>query len=190
MPKKLIFTVVVVIILVAELIWGGWTLTKKFPQTQVQPAVSQPEVQSTIILKALKSEFKLGENLPVTIELSTAKSTDGTDVVIIYDPKKLQVVSGASKAPVTVGSLYNEYPSNKIDENTGRIFISGVTSQANGVVGNGVFGSITFKAKVAGPTTISIDFTPNSTVDSNIIETKTAKDVLTGVNNLEINITP
>lgn len=190
MPKKLIF-IVVGLVLIAELIWGVWNLTKKSSQTQVQqPTVQHPVIQSTIVLKASKNSYKIGENIAVTIDLSSQKPTDGTDVIIVYDPKKLQVVPASAKTPVAVGNLYNNYPLNKVDEATGRISISGITSQTNGVIAKGVFGTINFKAIAAGPAKIMVDFTPGSTVDSNIIETKTAKDILSGVNNLEINLTP
>ncbi len=189
MPKKLIFTIVG-LILIAELIWGGWSLTRKFTKTPAQITTQQTQAKSTISLKSSKNSFKIGENIPVTIELFSGKVTDGADIILTYDPKKLQIIPASTKVPVAVGNLYNDYPINKVDESTGYIFVSGITSQANGVMANGVFGTISFKAKAAGSTKISVNFTPNSTVDSNIIENKSAKDLLIGVKNLEVNIIP
>ena len=44
--------------------------------------------------------------------------------------------------------------------------------------------------KAPGKAKIAFDFTPGSTTDSNVIETKTAQDILGSVTDLEVNITP
>lgn len=184
--KKYIFVIVGVVIL-AELLWAGWFLTKG-SQVTTNGATAQVAGGSVISLRATKNSFRMGENIPVSVEIASDKVTDGSDIVIIYDPKMLSVVTDVAKTPVATGSLYSDYPVNKLDETAGRINVSGITSLSGGTLPKGVFGTVTFQAKQSGKVKISLDFTSGSTTDSNIIETKTAKDVLSGVNNLEVNI--
>lgn len=190
--KRNIFIVVAVVI-VAELVWVYRSLgpiapvvpaPKVLPQTT--KAVSSP---STISLKTSTSLVKVGERVVVSVDMASSKATDGTDLVILYDPKLLSVVPVAGKQVMKVNSLYSDYPVNS-DDGNGRITVSGISTQSGGVVPKGVFGTLTFQAKGAGVAKISLDFTPDSTTDSNIIEARSANDILSSVENLEVRITP
>lgn len=192
MDKRFIFIILGVII-AAELIWAGWTLSKEWTQSKIAPAPS-PVIRpqrtkvvkpTTISLVADKNQLKKGEKLTVAINISSEIATDGTDLIILYDPKLLSV---NAQTPVTLGSLYDDFPLNKVDSESGRITISGISNKSGGTVANGLFGTVIFTAKKAGVAKISLDFTAGSTVDSNVIETDSGKDVLEKVNNLEVNI--
>lgn len=192
MNKKIIFIILGAVI-VGELIWAGWTLSKEWTQSKIAPAPS-PVIRpqrtkvvkpTTISLVADKNQLKKGEKLTVAINLSSEVATDGTDLIILYDPKLLSV---NAQTPVTLGSLYDDFPLNKVDSESGRITISGISNKSGGTVANGLFGTVIFTAKKAGVAKISLDFTAGSTVDSNVIETDSGKDVLEKVNNLEVNI--
>lgn len=188
LTKKVVF-IVVGLILLAELLWAGWTINKNNSSGKLSvdktPAVVSGD--STISLKTPNSSFKVEETILVTIEMNSSKVTDGADVVISYDAIRLSILPGLANAPVKTGTLYSEYPVNQVDQAAGKIIVSGI-APTSGVVPKGLFGTVTFKALKAGSAKISIDFTPGSTTDSNIIETKTAKDILNGVNNLGVNI--
>ena len=73
---------------------------------------------------------------------------------------------------------------------TGKITVAGITQAQGGVLANGLFGTVVFQAKAAGQAKISLDYTPGSTIDSNVTESETVEDVLDKVENLEINILP
>lgn len=185
--KKIIFGLVGVVLLV-ELVWAGLILKegKTAGSSAAEPGKSG--ASSTLSLNASKDSLRVGETVTVSIDVSSKVATDGLDIIMLYDPKLLSVVTGADKSAVTLGTIYNDYPLNQVDEKAGRIAVSGITSKAGGVVAKGVLGTVMFTAKAPGKAKIAFDFTLGSTTDSNVIETKTAKDVLGSVTNLEVNI--
>lgn len=186
MSKKILFIVLGIIIL-GELVWAGWTLSRSNNATGPVTKLTFPVKASptTISLTSEKSTIKTGDKTTVLINLSSTRSTDGTDLIILYDPKVLSV---NAQNPVTFGKLYDDYPLNKVDLSSGKIMVSGISNKKGGTIANGLFGSVEFTAKAPGKTKIVLDFTPGSTVDSNVIETSTGHDILQGVNNLELNI--
>lgn len=191
---KIIFGVAAVVLL-GELAWAGWDLTQKpviAPSSTVKnapPSVTRVEPKATLSLTSAQNTIKVGQKVAVNINISASKPTDGTDLIIRYDPKVLNLMPNGTAA-VKVGTIYGSYPVNKYEDKTGRITVSGISAQGGSVVPQGIFGSLEFTAKAAGKTTISLDFARGSTVDSNIIESKTAKDILTDVKNAEVTIIP
>lgn len=179
--------------LAGEVVWAVLTLsspTAKGKGLTVSGLQASPASGATMVtLTAPKSSVAVGEKFSVSIEVLSAKPTDGADIIMTFDPTKLTVVrNGATDSPVITGSMYSDYPLNSIDETLGKVFISGVSSSPSGVVPNGTFGTVVFQAKSAGKSSLSLDFTPGSTVDTNVIESRTAKDLLEKVNNLELEI--
>ncbi|MBI4037396.1 hypothetical protein HY385_03155 [Candidatus Daviesbacteria bacterium] len=194
LSKKVILALVVVA-LVGEGIWAYQTLSKKSAvsggQTPVPSTTSSTKPKTTLLLQSSQNTIKIGDKLTVAVNIAADKATDGVDIIILYDPKLLTVVPvEGTKNAMMVGSIYSDYPINAVDGVKGKITVSGITTQVGGVVPRGTFGSITFTAKAAGQAKISLDFTKGSTVDSNVIETKTAKDLLEEIRNTEVNITP
>ena len=184
LTRKNIFIVLGVIIGL-EVIWAGWSLFKSSQVTQTSPVANQSQVQQTAItLSSAKSEYKVGEQIVVDINISSAKQVDGADLIITYDPKML------TAKPATPGTIFSDYPQNTVDANLGKVSISGITAQPGGVVPDGEFGKVTFVAKAAGTTKIAFDFTAGQTGDTNVSETGTGKDILEEVSELEINILP
>lgn len=189
-------TVIAIFLVVGEMAWAGWTLTRPLPQKAVSEPVSESAVPSKLEEKTIlslvtpKSGIKVGEKFTVSINVFSVKRTDGIDVVINYDPRILSVVKNSPQGQtVSTGKIYTDYPLNIVDEQLGRIAVSGINSSIDGVIPKGEFGSVVFVPKRPGPTKISFEFTPSNTTDSNVIENKTAKDILDGVQNLDINIT-
>ena len=176
-------------VVVAELLWAGWTISQTNKQiNQTPPAVSTP-ISSQIGLSSDKTAVKEGEQFTVSANILSDQATDGVDLIINYDPKLISVVQvGETNAPVILGSLYNDYPINTLDSKAGKITVSGISTQTDGIKPNGLFGSIIFKAESSGQALISLDFEAGSTVDTNIIEKGTGEDNLEKVNSLEINI--
>lgn len=185
LTRKNIFIILGVVIAV-ELIWALWFLVKG-AQLQPAPAVITTQVplpQTSIILSSAKAEYKLGEQIVVDVNISSAKQVDGVDLIITYDPKVL------SAQPAILSTMFSDYPQNKVDSNLGKVSISGITTQTGGVIPEGNFGSISFVAKTAGITKIAFDFTAGQTGDTNVSQTGTGADILQKVNQLEINILP
>lgn len=186
--KKIVLAVVAVFIS-GELIWAAITLFKTTTSSQSAPAMTTGATRKpSLTLQASKSSLKVGENVTIQINEFSPKPTDGTDVVILYDPKLLKIQPAANGSPVLVTTMYNQYPVNSVDEKNGRITVSGISSKSGGTLTQGFFGSVVFRAQAPGKTTVSLDYTPGKTTDSNIIETKTTKEILAEVGNVELNI--
>ncbi len=191
-PTVKVILAVLAIIVIGELIWAGITLTKgnktnipvvdNLTRTTTQPA--------RIILQSDKAGLKIGEQVKVDILVDTGgKATDGTDVILNFDPKTLSVVTASVSAkPVSVGTIYTSYPKNSQEPD--KVLLSGISGVGSSFSGQGLLGSVTFKALAAGLTTVAVDFRLGSTTDSNMIETGTVTDVLTEVKNLSLTILP
>ncbi|MBI2018621.1 hypothetical protein HYS96_02835 [Candidatus Daviesbacteria bacterium] len=172
-------------VIVVEVLWAGWTLYQTNRQiVQTVPPVATKPQPTQIELRTDKTSVKVGEKFTVSINMLSDKSTDGADLIINYDPKLLLA------EPLTLGTLYNEYPKNTIDARAGKITVSGISTATDGIKPNGLFGSMVFTAKGQGQSSISLEFTPGSTVDTNIIEQGTGKDILEKVKNVEVTISP
>lgn len=196
--KKLFYVILGIggLVIIGELIWAYMNFvnqstpatTQNIQNTQSAPAEAPI---GTISLTAPKTTLSVGEKLTVTINASSSgRLTDGTDLIITYDPNILSVETvGEEKRPIVISDVYSEYPSNSIDPTKpGVIAASGISSEQNGTVIDGVFGSMIFTAKAPGKTTVGIQFDPNLTSESNIIETNTGKDILNKVQNLEVEV--
>ncbi|MCL4367075.1 cohesin domain-containing protein [Patescibacteria group bacterium] len=120
----------------------------------------------------------------VSVVVNTAGvQTDGVDAVIFYDPTRFRAVK------LTSGSLYPDYPtaSNFIDQQNGKISITGVSSTTQAFSGSGTLATIDFTVldnAPAGATQLKFDFDPNDktkTTDSNIVQRGTTNDILSSV---------
>lgn len=192
--KPVYLFIIIGLVIIIEAIWAYKTLIalNSIPKPNSVPINTQSvqkKVLNIIALTVSKNEFKVGESIPVTINVASNKNTAGADLIIKYDPNLLSVVTDTVKAPVAVGTIYDDYPVNKIDEKTGLITVSGITNNLNGIIPKGVFGTIIFQAKAAGVARIFFDFSKGATNDTNIIENQTARDVLEEVSNIDIKIT-
>ncbi len=183
---KIIFIVFAAVI-AFELLMGAKTLftpIKVVKKTPVAVVVSVSE--GSIDLTAEKSAYKIGEIVPVLIKVSTGNHLiSGVDLVLKYDPSMLE----ASGSSLMKGSVFDEYPQINIDSKNGILRSSGLISPAkSGFRGSGDFGKINFSAKAPGVAIISLEFTPNATNESNMVELETIKNILGKVGNVKINI--
>lgn len=190
--KPIYIVILVVIIIAIEAVWAYQTIFKT-SKTTPSPAATlfqQATTSNIISLTSPKPQFKIGEVIPVGINIESNKLTIGADLIIHYDPNLLSLTAASLKAPVTVGGIYDEYPLNQVDEKSGVIAVSGISSKTGGVTPKGLFGTILFQAKAAGSAKVFLEFTKDRTNDTNLIEGKTSTDVLEGVNNLDLKIIP
>lgn len=181
-PKYLLYAFIAIVIV--EVLWAAKTLLTPIPQRQVNPPPSIADASLTLFTS--DKIYKIGDNFSVDINLSTGgHKTVGTDIVLKYNPKVLE----ASQTAFIKGTIYPEYPQARIDSTKGTIEVSGVVSTKDAsFIGSGLFGKVFFKAKTSGLALIQLDFTKDLSTDSNIVEMNTSKDILGGVNNLEVEI--
>lgn len=180
---KLIF-IVLGLIIAAEVIFAVRTLTKPLPSP---PAKLQPISGGKVVLLSPSKSYKVGEAIRVTIRVATGgRATNGTDVVLNYDPKILEASTSGAIRP---GKIYSDYPILTADQKTGTIRVSGTTSAGSKAFnGIGIFATLNLKAISAGDTTLRVDFQKDSTTDSNIVESSTTKDILEEVFNLDLKV--
>lgn len=121
-----------------------------------------------------------GCTFSVDINVDTGGAqTDGTDVILFYEPAKLAVTS------ITNGTIYSDYPTANAD-GSGKITISGVSSVSSPFSGSGKLATVNFNVPtgVTGATTLKFDFAPSDktkTTDSNVVQRGTVQDILTSV---------
>ncbi|EKD90563.1 MAG: hypothetical protein ACD_30C00112G0004 [uncultured bacterium] len=145
------------------------------------PALAQA---ATLSLNPSAGTFNRGCVLGVNIELDTqGGQTDGTDVILIFDPTKLSVKT----SDITNGKIYQDYPGNSVDAQSGKLSISGISSVSEPFTGKGTFATVQFHVlenAPTGATLIRFDFDPNDktkTTDTNVVERGTIADLLSSV---------
>jgi hypothetical protein len=191
---KLAF-IIIGLVLVGEIIWAGYTLTRPIEaqdqnQKSASVATAKPVKHATLSLLG-DSTAKVGTKISVTIQLDVNDEVDASDIVMTYDPKKLQLQpSGTSgTSAVQTGQVFSDYPVNTFDAKDGRVLLSGITSLGRkGFTGQGVVGTVTFNVVGTGSSNVTLDFTPGSTKDSNVIGSQADNDILTEVQNLKIDL--
>lgn len=195
-PMKILF-IVLGLVIVGEVIWAvsnfvpaGLSSKSQNPATANKNIVTPP-ASAQVNLSADKVSVKVGDKITVAINVSANKLTDGTDLIIVYDPTILTVdTQNDRKVPVITGQIYGDYPVNSVDQTKGLITVSGIVITPGGVTTNGIFGTINLVAKAPGTATLKLEFSKGSTADTNVTETGTGKDILDSVQDLTINIAP
>jgi len=148
-----------------------------------------------------KGDYNFGDIVKISVVLSTEnRKTPGVDVLLAYDPEFLQALS-LSGAKLTgkgivkfkseqildvSNSKFDTFPYFSIDYNKSLLLFEALTQPLKNFQGIGEIGSLNFKALKSGKTQIKLVFQKGSAIDSNIAFA--GRDVLTSVNNVEINI--
>lgn len=173
---KIIFGILAIVIII-ELIFLVQTLLSP---PQVRVAALQPLGEGQIVLTSDKTGVPVGDEFKVNIKISTGgHSSLGADLILNYDPKRVEAIK------INKGQIYQEYPTEEIVAKDGIIRISGITTGDFSGMGN--FAQVEFKGKLKGQTSITAEFKPGLTTDSNIIDTQT-KDILGAVYNLDLTV--
>lgn len=178
---KIVFIILGAVILV-EIIYAIVTLRSP---VSLPPEPTLP-MEAAIILSSPKDQYKVGENVAVLVQVDTgSRATDGVDLLLNFDPKVLEASTGA----IAKGAIYPEYPQMKIDAKLGQIQISGISGlQGRSFTGKGTFAIINFKAKAAGDASLTVDFSPGKTDDSNVVEAISGNDILESVTDLTLTV--
>ncbi|TSC86835.1 MAG: Uncharacterized protein G01um10147_710 [Microgenomates group bacterium Gr01-1014_7] len=184
-PKNIF--IVLGIIVVIELIFGLRSVIK--PSSTASPdggilnlPATRESNKGAIFLTSDKKEVKVGDTIAVSVGVNSPKFTAGVDVVAKFDPAMLSAIDG----DIHQGTIFSKFPLSKVDP-SGFLSISGIaTPGTSGFSGKDIFAIVNFKTLKKGVAKITLDFTPGSTADSNIVGTESGKDLLEEVGNLEI----
>lgn len=173
------FLVLVFSLAVAVITVAGRNSANNLATTQNLATKATEEV-ATLALSPGSGDYTFSPtaSYPVGIVVdSGGKSVDGVDVIVNFDPKKVMVVN----TQVSTTTMFEQFPLNQVDNVRGQIRFSALTFSPKPVVG--IVGTFQVRPLVKGEVTLSFDFTPGASTDSNVAEHGTAKDVLGSVTN-------
>lgn len=144
----------------------------------------------TVGLSIANPDIAVGSQIQVPISVNTSgKKVIGVDVVIKYDPQFFQATNSGTLKVFQPSQIFDEYPIAVADTNRGEIRVSGIASNSqSGFNGIGVLGTLTLKTLKTGQSTLTFDYLPNGTTDSNMVEYMTGVDILSAVENLDLTI--
>ena len=125
------------------------------------------------------AQFTSGCVNSVDIVVNTeGENTMAVDAFLKYNPDEIEIIDSngsLSGTQIKTGQIYESYPGNVVQN--GRIWVTGV-NKVGFYNGRGTFGTIFLKNKPGvTQSSISFDFTPGSTTDSNVANA-TPVDVL------------
>ncbi len=133
----------------------------------------------------------VGEQFMVYVHLNTnGEAIDGVDLYSLkYDPALLDVIdadTGQSGTQITSGGLLPIVVVNRVNEKDGLIQFAQVTNGGKIFKGRGMLATVMFKALKKGETSLSFDFAPGKTTDTNVAAYGT--DTLRNAGTLKIQI--
>ncbi len=186
-PKKVIFWAIIALLSLVILLEIFIGIRIMLYSSLPQPKKIAPLSQGGFYLQTEKGSFKVGEKVPVKVKLTTGgKTVDSADLIVHFDPTYLQLPNSSA---FSLGNIFKEYPVSEVDPDLNQIRISGTTPpQQEGFNGIGEFVTINFTAKKTGTTGLTIEYKPDSTIDSNIVQSLTSHDILKEVGNLTVSI--
>lgn len=175
---------IIAIVLIGVIV--GVFLVQKY--TSFLPKASNSSVPSLTFSPSAYTTAP-GCELKFDILLDTADyDTDGTDAIFKYDPAVLTVTL------IEKGNIYSMYPGDTIDNQNGKVVISGLATPSRPFNGSGKFATVVVNVNPesnASEAVLNFDFDPNNpykTNDSNIIEKSTVAELLREVSNATVNI--
>jgi len=134
---------------------------------------SQKVSAASLNLSSSTATPKVGEEFWVEVNLNTQiQETLGTDAVLIFDPQLFEAKE------IEEGEIYPDYPGKKIDNEQGKIFLSGVANYGSSVSASGVLGKIKFVPKKEGKAQISFAWQSGKTNLTSIIPYQGNADLL------------
>lgn len=123
--------------------------------------------ETRLLLSTPKDRVELNSQLVVDIHLQTSLLTLGTDVVLTYDPQVLELTA------VVPGDIYQDFsdPVEVLEKakQTGQVRLSGVADFNQGIVANGVMGTLKFKPIQVGSTQIEVLYDQTSSTLTGVI---------------------
>lgn len=119
-----------------------------------------------LTLEAEKTSVVAGEMFNVNVNLSGKEPTVGTDLVLTYDPKIVQIIGVESNQLYPV---YNPAASSRVNASTGTVKLSGSANFGKPVNADGTFAMLKVKTLAPGSATMSISYKKGSTTLSGVL---------------------
>ena len=196
MKRKLL--IIILLSLVVILFLANLILIQYKGKLAIQDSLfsqGQRKAQASLSLKPRTIRVRSGQTFNLTVMLNTnSTDTSGVGSIIHFNPQYLSVKN------IVSGKLFGLYPAKEANNYLGEVKISGVSfDPANGkpskaFSGQGKFATIEFLVKpVSKKELLEVSFeflNQGNTTDSNIMDAKTAKDILSKVENCQLEILP
>ncbi len=179
---QLLFALLAVVVL-AEIYIGFQTL-KPIPALPK----ARPLSGGILSMEAIKKTYQVGEIIPVGLILTTGgRTVSAVDALVNFDSNYLEGTNSSIIIPSE--DSFQDYPQLLVDQQKGLIQVSAVSFlPERGLNGIKKFAIINLRAKRAGSVQLTFDFKSGSTIDSNVLDVKTATDILDKVNSLSLEI--
>lgn len=135
---------------------------------------------ATLSISPPSGNFSIGEQFQTEIILDTqGEESAGSDIDIVYNPAQIEALS------IEKGNVYDTYLGEKIDNQLGKVTLSGLVKigSTKGYNGKGTFATINWRTKNKGNAKIKFDFISGNKNDSNVAGFSDAKDKLSAVSN-------
>lgn len=162
----------------------GWVGRGPFSTMNTTTALVGPQsAAGSITLSPDSGVFAVGDTFDMQVSLDTGyHDSDGTNVIILYDPGVLEVQDAdpsADGVQVTTGDVYDSYAQNKAYPSRGEINVAPMSDVGEVFQGSGTLATITFEVVASiGNTRVEVYFQDGQSADSNIAENATTVDVL------------
>jgi hypothetical protein len=162
---------------------GAGTVTVESPVTPMPSPTptSIPSGNASLTLSYLPPAV-LGEVMPITLNFSTTQAVTGVDVMLKYDPSKLEIDHIDDMELLDQTVLVN------FDQAAGTIRLSQVENTGQSFTGSGVMAVIYAKPLIAGNISMEFDYTPGSKADTNAIAAANGNDILAQPQPLTISV--
>lgn len=154
-------------------------LTKSY--TRFLPKAANETVNEPASLSLAPTSLSVNKSCEFSLDINVntgGANTSGTDAVIKFNSTLITALS------VENGSFYPTYPGNVVDNTTGKVLVSGISSTSGSINGQGKLASVKFKVNpeaTSSAARVYFDFdlqNPNKTNDSNIVEATNVVELL------------
>lgn len=187
--KKQTFTITIALIFVfLALLMTVLTLgiSKKGQKPKLAP---RPQAGAALSLEPNRATVKVDQtfSLGIRVEVSHGKAT-GVEAIISFDPAFLEAVDGDKEKEglqAVKAGFFDEYLGNKIDNQNGRVVVSGINLREQ--FNQGTIGVVLFQAKKKGKTEVNFVFAPGEKSESDVAAPG-GKDILTKTFGAEVAI--
>jgi hypothetical protein len=152
-----------------------------------QPSSSVTQISSVMGLTTESTGIKVGQTFEVDlyIQPSQGNKVQALDASINFNKDFLEI----SQVTPLLDDQTAEYPQNKFDNNSGKVWISTILPQ-NTISEKTTIARLTFSVLKSGSTVISLNFQKGKTTDSNIVLENETTDSLDSVQGLTLDIQP
>ena len=141
-----------------------------------------PSMNPSLLFAPSEIRTSINKTFSVAVLVDTkGQAAGGVGAQITFDPTVLQGVE------ITPGSIFPDYPTTTIDNSTGKISISGITSSYDETfTGASTFATISFKLIKSSNSKVNFVYTPGATNESNIAVSTGNGDILSEVHTLSV----